>query len=93
MQRPGKKHESGDQEVGGLLLTCFLSCMTFVPVSFVLIYYPHKHLFNSDFPEHTTSSSSSSSSSKRPRLDQIPAVNLDADDPLTDVSVKNHFVL
>ncbi|TWW74877.1 protein CWC15 homolog [Takifugu flavidus] len=33
--------------------------------------------------EHTTSSSSSSSS-KRPRLDQIPAVNLDADDPLTD---------
>uniref|UniRef100_H2URU1 CWC15 spliceosome associated protein homolog n=1 Tax=Takifugu rubripes TaxID=31033 RepID=H2URU1_TAKRU len=32
---------------------------------------------------HTTSSSSSSSS-KRPRLDQIPAVNLDADDPLTD---------
>lgn len=38
-------------------------------------------------PEHTTSSSSSSSSSKRPRLDQIPAANLDADDPLTDVSV------
>lgn len=35
-------------------------------------------------PEHTTSSSSSSSS-KRPRLDQIPAANLDADDPLTDV--------
>uniref|UniRef100_A0A3Q3KFW3 CWC15 spliceosome associated protein homolog n=1 Tax=Monopterus albus TaxID=43700 RepID=A0A3Q3KFW3_MONAL len=34
--------------------------------------------------EHTTSSSSSSSSSKRPRLDQIPAANLDADDPLTD---------
>uniref|UniRef100_A0A8D0ATQ9 CWC15 spliceosome associated protein homolog n=1 Tax=Sander lucioperca TaxID=283035 RepID=A0A8D0ATQ9_SANLU len=33
--------------------------------------------------EHTTSSSSSSSS-KRPRLDQIPAANLDADDPLTD---------
>ncbi|MGH0172499.1 UNVERIFIED_CONTAM: hypothetical protein FKN15_063848 [Acipenser sinensis] len=32
--------------------------------------------------EHTTSSSSSSS--KRPRLDQIPAANLDADDPLTD---------
>uniref|UniRef100_A0A4W3J8E0 CWC15 spliceosome associated protein homolog n=1 Tax=Callorhinchus milii TaxID=7868 RepID=A0A4W3J8E0_CALMI len=28
--------------------------------------------------EHTTSSS------KRPRLDQIPAANLDADDPLTD---------
>lgn len=45
------------------------------------------------FPEHTTSSSSSSSSSKRPRLDQIPAANLDADDPLTDVSVCNerHF--
>lgn len=38
-------------------------------------------------PEHTTSSSSSSSSSsKRPRLDQIPAANLDADDPLTEVS-------
>uniref|UniRef100_A0A665WWU9 CWC15 spliceosome associated protein homolog n=1 Tax=Echeneis naucrates TaxID=173247 RepID=A0A665WWU9_ECHNA len=36
--------------------------------------------------EHTTSSSSSSSSSKRPRLDQIPAANLDADDPLTDDS-------
>ncbi|XP_077597395.1 protein CWC15 homolog [Stigmatopora nigra] len=34
--------------------------------------------------EHTTSSSSSSSSSKRPRLDQIPAANLDADDPLTE---------
>lgn len=34
------------------------------------------------FSEHTTSSSSSS---KRPRLDQIPAANLDADDPLTDV--------
>ncbi|KAJ3588971.1 hypothetical protein NHX12_009823 [Muraenolepis orangiensis] len=34
--------------------------------------------------DHTTSSSSSSSSSKRPRLDQIPAANLDADDPLTD---------
>ncbi|XP_062844711.1 protein CWC15 homolog [Trichomycterus rosablanca] len=35
--------------------------------------------------EHTSSSSSSSSSStKRPRLDQIPAANLDADDPLTD---------
>uniref|UniRef100_A0A3B3ZF02 CWC15 spliceosome associated protein homolog n=1 Tax=Periophthalmus magnuspinnatus TaxID=409849 RepID=A0A3B3ZF02_9GOBI len=33
--------------------------------------------------EHTTSSSSSSSS-KRLRLDQIPAANLDADDPLTD---------
>lgn len=39
-----------------------------------------------NFPEHTaSSSSSSSSSSKRPRLDQIPAANLDADDPLTDV--------
>ncbi|XP_006000724.1 protein CWC15 homolog [Latimeria chalumnae] len=37
---------------------------------------------NRDRPtrEHTTSSSSS----KRPRLDQIPAANLDADDPLTD---------
>ncbi|XP_032878291.1 spliceosome-associated protein CWC15 homolog [Amblyraja radiata] len=35
---------------------------------------------NRDRPprEHTTSSS------KRPRLDQIPAANLDADDPLTD---------
>ncbi|KAM7335883.1 hypothetical protein ACRRTK_004376 [Alexandromys fortis] len=30
--------------------------------------------------EHTTSSSVS----KKPRLDQIPAANLDADDPLTD---------
>lgn len=39
--------------------------------------------------EHTTSSSSSSS--KRPRLDQIPAANLDADDPLTDVRTKNIF--
>lgn len=39
--------------------------------------------------EHTTSSSSSSS--KRPRLDQIPAANLDADDPLTDVCTKNIF--
>uniref|UniRef100_A0A8V5FV64 Uncharacterized protein n=1 Tax=Melopsittacus undulatus TaxID=13146 RepID=A0A8V5FV64_MELUD len=31
--------------------------------------------------QHTTSSSSVS---KKPRLDQIPAANLDADDPLTD---------
>ena len=30
------------------------------------------------------SSSSASSSSKRPRLEQIPAANLDADDPLDD---------
>lgn len=37
-----------------------------------------KCLFSS---EHTTSSSVS----KKPRLDQIPAANLDADDPLTDV--------
>ncbi|XP_046927070.1 LOW QUALITY PROTEIN: spliceosome-associated protein CWC15 homolog [Lynx rufus] len=37
---------------------------------------------NRDHPtrEHTTSSSVS----KKPRLDQIPAANLDADDPLTD---------
>jgi len=35
-------------------------------------------------PRDHTTSSSSSSSSKRPRLDQIPAANLDADDPLTD---------
>ena len=37
---------------------------------------------NRDRPtrEHTTSSSGS----KKPRLDQIPAANLDADDPLTD---------
>nr|XP_033805855.1 spliceosome-associated protein CWC15 homolog [Geotrypetes seraphini] len=37
---------------------------------------------NRDRPtrEHTTSSSVS----KKPRLDQIPAANLDADDPLTD---------
>jgi hypothetical protein len=39
-----------------------------------------KCLFSS---EHTTSSSVS----KKPRLDQIPAANLDADDPLTDVCV------
>ncbi|MXQ94552.1 hypothetical protein E5288_WYG003458 [Bos mutus] len=40
---------------------------------------------NRDRPtrEHTTSSSVS----KKPRLDQIPAANLDADDPLTDVSL------
>ncbi|MED6281160.1 complexed with cef1p [Characodon lateralis] len=44
--------------------------------------------------EHTTSSSSSSSSSsKRPRLDQIPAANLDADDPLTDVSTNKGWVI
>ncbi|KAI5173161.1 Spliceosome-Associated Protein Cwc15 [Manis pentadactyla] len=38
---------------------------------------------NRDRPtrEHTTSSSVS----KKPRLDQIPAANLDVDDPLTDV--------
>lgn len=47
-----------------------------------------KYCIDSNFPEHTTSSSSSSSSSKRPRLDQIPAANLDADDPLTDVSAR-----
>ncbi|KAL8612354.1 complexed with cef1p [Nucella lapillus] len=34
--------------------------------------------------KHRDSSSSSSSSSKRPRLEQIPAANLDADDPLDD---------
>lgn len=46
------------------------------------------------FPlEHTTSSSSSSSSSKRPRLDQIPAANLDADDPLTDVHTLSYIYL
>lgn len=44
------------------------------------------HCPGSNFPEHTTSSSSSSS--KRPRLDQIPAANLDADDPLTDVRAR-----
>lgn len=43
--------------------------------------------------EHTTSSSSSSSSSKRPRLDQIPAANLDADDPLTDVLTRSYRCL
>ncbi len=43
--------------------------------------------------EHTTSSSSSSSSSKRPRLDQIPAANLDADDPLTDVHTLSYRCL
>ncbi len=42
--------------------------------------------------EHTTSSSSSSSS-KRPRLDQIPAANLDADDPLTDVHTLSYRCL
>lgn len=39
--------------------------------------------FNSYITEHTTSSSVS----KKPRLDQIPAANLDADDPLTDVCI------
>ncbi|KAK7090503.1 protein CWC15 homolog [Littorina saxatilis] len=34
--------------------------------------------------KHRDSSSSSSSSSKRPRLEQIPAANLDADDPVDD---------
>jgi len=29
-------------------------------------------------------STTSSSSSKRPRIDQLPAANLDADDPLDD---------
>ena len=38
-------------------------------------------------PEHTTSSSVS----KKPRLDQIPAANLDADDPLTDVCFVSCF--
>lgn len=44
-------------------------------------------------PEHTTSSSVS----KKPRLDQIPAANLDADDPLTDVcfvsSIDLHVII
>lgn len=44
-------------------------------IQYVLQYA--KCLFSS---EHTTSSSVS----KKPRLDQIPAANLDADDPLTD---------
>lgn len=39
--------------------------------------------FKSYVIEHTTSSSVS----KKPRLDQIPAANLDADDPLTDVCI------
>jgi len=40
----------------------------------------------------SVTSSSSSSSSKRPRLDQLPAANLDADDPLDDeVSPKTRF--
>lgn len=41
------------------------------------------------FSEHTTSSSVS----KKPRLDQIPAANLDADDPLTDVCFVSSFHL
>lgn len=36
---------------------------------------------------YTTEHTTSSSVSKKPRLDQIPAANLDADDPLTDVCV------
>ena len=32
----------------------------------------------------SSAASSSSGSSKRPRLDQLPAANLDADDPLDD---------
>lgn len=44
---------------------------------------------NRDRPtqEHTTSSSVS----KKPRLDQIPAANLDADDPLTDEDEDEDF--
>jgi len=34
--------------------------------------------------ESGSTASSSSSSSKRPRIDQLPAANLDADDPLDD---------
>ncbi|EMP36149.1 Ferritin heavy chain [Chelonia mydas] len=40
----------------------------------------HRNLLRLHWLEHTTSSSVS----KKPRLDQIPAANLDADDPLTD---------
>lgn len=55
------------------------------------VFIDHDHFL---FPsEHTTSSSSSSSSSKRPRLDQIPAANLDADDPLTDVHTLSYTYL
>jgi len=39
-------------------------------------------------------SSASSSSSKRPRLDQLPAANLDADDPVDDdVSIDTVFMI
>lgn len=81
MTRP----EKGDREVG-------LSANIRLDVYSVSFCYPKfipmktstlKYCIDSNFPEHTTSSSSSSS--KRPRLDQIPAANLDADDPLTDV--------
>lgn len=85
-----KKPERGDQEVGlsgicDLKLKCFL---VYIVPYFILQKQLLKKLNSIHFLEHTTSSSSSSSSSsKRPRLDQIPAANLDADDPLTDVSI------
>lgn len=52
--------------------------------SFIAADYPSSYGFSCFCPpEHTTSSSVS----KKPRLDQIPAANLDADDPLTDVCI------
>lgn len=58
------------------VFVCFL-CLSIKICLITVILFPSEHT--------TSSSSSSSSSSKRPRLDQIPAANLDADDPLTDV--------
>lgn len=86
-----KRPERGDQEVG---LSAEIRLPVYVKYILVYIYFlTYGIMLVLFFPEHTTSSSSSSSSSKRPRLDQIPAANLDADDPLTDVSVYNarHF--
>lgn len=73
-----------------VFLYCIPACVSCQIFHFVILILRHETLIQNTllaavFPEHTTSSSSSSSSSKRPRLDQIPAANLDADDPLTDV--------
>lgn len=87
-----KRPERGDLEVG---LSAEIRLPVYVKYILDYVYFlAYSIMLVSFFPEHTTSSSSSSSSSsKRPRLDQIPAANLDADDPLTDVSVCNarHF--
>lgn len=66
-----------------LLMIFFYQFLTLDAVKLINL-KQHKAIFTYfNLIEHTTSSSVS----KKPRLDQIPAANLDADDPLTDVCI------